>query len=244
MSTQAPVGYDDTPLLPGQPWRVHDIDRPWPQVVTPGADYHEPPSDAVVLFDGRSLEGWLSVDSGGAAQWLLRDGYMEVAAGAGDIRSREALGDCQLHLEFACPREVVGDSQGRGNSGVILMERYEIQVLDCYDNRTYSDGATAALYGQYPPLVNACRPPGTWQTYDVIWVAPRFDGSTLVSPPTCTVLHNGVVVHNHRTLIGPTSHRKLPTWTPHPSRGPLRLQDHGNPVRYRNIWYRPLEVPG
>jgi hypothetical protein len=235
------IGYDDTPLIPGQPWRVHDGARPQPRAVTPAADSRTPPSDAVVLFDGVGLSGWRSFASGAPAAWKVTDGYLEVVPGTGDIRTSAEFGDCQLHVEFATPAEVAGSSQGRGNSGVFLMGRYEIQVLDCYDNPTYADGTTAAIYGQYPPLVNACRRPGEWQTYDVIWTAPRFDGDRLATPAYCTVLQNGVVVQNHRELLGVTSHRVAPTWTPHPPVGPLRLQDHGNRVRFRNIWYRSLD---
>jgi Domain of Unknown Function (DUF1080) len=241
VNTQTQIGYDDTPLLPGQPWKVHDSTRPWPALVTPAADNRLAPSDAVVLFDGRRLQGWVGFDSGGPARWIVEDGYTQVVPGSGDIRTVEEFGDCQLHLEFATPAAVVGSGQGRGNSGVFLMGRYEIQVLDCYDNRTYADGATAAIYGQYPPLVNACRPPGAWQTYDIMWIAPRFDGPQLISAPTCTVIHNGVVVQYHRVLLGPTTHREVPRWTAHPPLGPLRLQDHGDPVRFRNIWYRALD---
>jgi hypothetical protein len=237
---QPRIGYDDTPVIPRQKWKVHDSARPRPRVVVPGAENRLPPSDAVVLFDGRDLSGWLSVKTGQAAPWKVENGHVEVVPGSGDIRSREEFGDCQLHLEFATPSEVVGSSQGRGNSGVFLMGRYEIQVLDCYDNPTYADGTTAALYGQYPPLVNACREPGAWQTYDVAWVAPRFEGGKLVSPPYCTVIHNGIVVQYHRELIGPTTHRRVAEWEAHPPVGPLRLQDHNNPTRFRNIWYRKL----
>jgi hypothetical protein len=233
-------GYDDTPLIPGQRWRVHDPDRPRPSVVTPGQESRLPPSDAVVLFDGRDLAAWTSVASGGAAPWKVEHGYVEVVPKSGDIQTRAELGDCQLHLEFATPSEVSGSSQGRGNSGVFLMGRYEIQVLDCYDNPTYADGTTGAIYGQYPPLVNACRPPGEWQSYDVLWIAPRFENGRLVSPPRCTVIHNGVVVQYHRELIGPTTHRQVAAWEAHPPQGPLRLQDHNNTTRFRNIWYRPL----
>ncbi len=233
------IGYDDTPTIPGQRWRVHDSARPQPPVVTPGAN-GSPPSDAVVLFRGRSLDGWVSRARGGPAPWKVADGYLEVVPGTGDIQTTAELGDCQLHLEFATPAEVAGSSQGRGNSGVFLMGRYELQVLDCYDNPTYADGTTGAIYGEFPPLVNACRPPGAWQSYDVVWIAPRFEGGRLVSPPYCTLIHNGVVVHYHRALIGPTSHRVVAPWEPHPPVGPLRLQDHRNPVRFRNIWYRNL----
>lgn len=244
----APIGYDDTPYIPGSPFRVHDIARTQPRVVTPGSASTEdtpgrPPSDAVVLFDGRDLSGWVG-RGGGPAGWKVAAGYMEVVAKAGDIQTREHFGDCQLHLEWAAPAEVRGDSQGRGNSGVFLMGRYEIQVLDCYDNPTYADGTTGAVYGQYPPLVNACRRPGEWQTYDVVWIAPRFEGDHLVSPAYVTVVLNGVVVQYHRELLGGTTHRRLAPYTAHPPTGPLQLQDHGNPVRFRNIWYRPLDPRG
>jgi len=244
----APVGYDDTPQIPGQRWKVHDIARPQPRVVEPGTESSQerpgrPPADAVVLFDGRDLSGWTSwKEEGQPAPWKVENGYMEVVPRSGDIRSREEFGDCQLHLEWAAPAEVAGNSQGRGNSGVFLMGRYEIQVLDCYDNPTYADGTTAAVYGQYPPLVNACRRPGEWQTYDIVWTAPRFDGDRLVSPACVTIFHNGVLVHNHRQVNGPTTHRRVMEYEAHPPTGPLRLQDHGNPVRFRNIWYRPLQV--
>jgi len=233
------LGYDDTPFLPGSKYRVHDSSRPHPPVVVPGAGPGDPPSDAVVLFDGTDLSGWVSVD-GGEARWKVEDGYMEVVPGTGNIRTKEEFGDCQLHIEWAAPAEVRGESQGRGNSGVFLMGLYEIQVLDCYGNPTYADGWTAAIYGQYPPLVSACRRPGEWQTYDIIWEAPRFEGDRLVRPAYLTLIHNGVVVHNHTELMGPTGHRIMPQYRPHPPVGPLMLQDHGDPVRFRNIWYRPL----
>jgi len=244
MAPKAPVGYDDTPMLPGSQWRVHDARRPQPPVVTPGTastpqQAGRPPSDAVVLFDGTNLSGWTGRE--GEAKWKVENGYMEVTR-TGDIETREHFGDCQLHLEFATPAEVKGDSQGRGNSGVFLMGRYEIQVLDGYDNLTYADGITSAIYGQYPPLVNACRPPGEWQSYDISFVAPRWDGDRLVSPAYITVVHNGVLVHHHQAAMGPTGHKNLSSYDrPHPAEGPLKLQDHGNPVRFRNIWMRRLK---
>ncbi len=244
----APVGYDDTPQIPGQRWKVHDIARPQPPVVEPGtASTPErpgrPPSDAVVLFDGSDLSRWVSVkQEGQPAPWKVENGYVEVVPRSGDIRSREEFGDCQLHVEWAAPAEVIGNSQGRGNSGVFLMGRYEIQVLDCYDNPTYADGTTGAVYGQHPPLVNACRRPGEWQSYDIVWTAPRFDGGRLVSPAFATVFFNGVLVQYHRRLTGPTTHRRVLEYEAHPPTGPLRLQDHGNPVRFRNIWYRQLQI--
>jgi hypothetical protein len=231
-------------MIPGSQWRVHDSRRPQPPVVTPGTfstpeQPGRPPSDAVVLFDGTDLSRWTGRD--GEARWKVENGYMEVTR-TGSIETREHFGDCQLHIEWAAPVEVKGDSQGRGNSGVFLMGRYEIQVLDGYENPTYADGLTAALYGQYPPLVNACRRPGEWQTYDIFFVAPRFDGSRLVSPAYATVVHNGVLVHHHQALMGPTGHRNTSSYDkPHPPEGPLSLQDHGNPVRYRNIWMRRLK---
>jgi len=239
---QPKIGYDDTPVIPRQKWKVHDSARPQPPIVTPGTENRQPPSDAVVLFDGKDLSGWVSVKQDGApAPWKVENGYAEVVPKSGDIRTKQEFGDCQLHLEFATPSEVSGNSQGRGNSGVFLMARYEIQVLDCYDNPTYADGTVGAIYGQYPPLVNASRKPGEWQSYDIVWIAPRFEGSKLVSPPYCTVILNGVVVQYHRELIGPTTHRKVAEWEAHPPKGPLRLQDHNNTTRFRHIWYRPLE---
>ncbi|NLC57604.1 MAG: DUF1080 domain-containing protein [Armatimonadetes bacterium] len=245
MEAKKNLGYDDTPILPGGKWHVHDGNRPQPRVIDPGtASTPErpgtPPSDAVILFDGRSLDGWVSTD-GSPAKWKLENGFMEVAPGTGSIQTKAEFGDCQLHIEWAAPTVVKGESQGRGNSGVFLMGRYEIQVLDCYDNPTYPDGTTAAIYGQFPPLVNACRKPGEWQSYDIIWEGPRFDGETLVRPAYVTVLHNGVLVHNHTELIGPTTHREILPYVKHPEVGPLMLQDHGDLVRFRNIWYRPLK---
>ncbi|MCX7016247.1 MAG: DUF1080 domain-containing protein [Candidatus Sumerlaeota bacterium] len=238
------VGYDDTPVIPGSKWRVHDSNRPQPRIVAPGTESAQDkagkaPSDAVILFDGKDLSGWIG-KGGGAAQWKVENGYMEVVPTTGNIQTKAPFGDCQLHVEFATPEKVEGDSQGRGNSGVFLMGLYEFQVLDCYDNPTYADGTTGAIYGQYPPLVNACRKPGEWQTYDIVWIAPRFDGARLVSPARVTIILNGVLAQHDKELQGPTQHRKLAQYQPHPPVGPLVLQDHKNPVRFRNIWYRPL----
>ncbi|MBL8842974.1 MAG: DUF1080 domain-containing protein [Planctomycetes bacterium] len=238
---QAP-GYTDTPLLPDGKWCVHDSRRPQPRVVTPGsastpAQPGRAPSDAIVLFDGKDLAKWTS--GGGEARWKVGDGYVEVN-GTGDIETRESFGDCQLHVEWCAPLPASGDSQGRGNSGIYFMQRYEVQVLDCFQNATYPDGQAAALYGQKPPLVNACRAPGEWQSYDIVFEAPRFDGAKLVKPARVTVLHNGVVVHHGQELLGATAHRELARYEAHADRLPIRLQDHGNPVRYRNLWLRPL----
>lgn len=232
-------GYDDTPLIPGSTYKVHDKNRPLPRVVTPGATNDQPPSDAVILFDGTDLTGWDGPD-GADGHWTVENGYMEVKPRTGGIKTKAEFGDCQLHIEWAAPAEVTGDSQGRGNSGVFLMGRYEVQVLDCYDNPTYADGHAGAIYGEYPPLVNASRKPGEWQSFDIVWKGPRFDGDRLTRPASITIFHNGVLLHVDQQLIGPTGHRDVYDWEPHPEVGPLALQDHGDAVRFRNIWYRPL----
>lgn len=240
----ANIGYSDTPYIPDSSYRVHDLERPQPRVVTPGKPPSgdqpgTPPSDAVVLFDGQNLDGWTTRD-GKPAAWKLENGFMEVVPRSGSIRTRVEFGSCQLHLELAEPAEIAGESQGRGNSGIFLMSLYEIQVLDNYQNPTYADGTMGAIYGQYPPLVNACREPGAWQTYDIVWEAPVFDGDTLVAPAHVTVLLNGILLHHHKTLQGPTKHRETTCYTPHADALPLELQDHGDRVRFRNIWTRPL----
>ncbi len=233
------IGYSDTSVIPGSKWRVHDGDRPQPRLVTPGGASGSPPSDAVVLFDGSDLTQWIGRDGSDAA-WKVESGYMEVN-GTGDISTRAHFGDCQLHLEWATPEEVAGDSQGRGNSGVFLLGLYEIQVLDSFDNRTYADGSASSIYGQYPPLVNASRGPGEWQSYDIVFEAPAWDGDRLVKGAHLTVIHNGIVVHHRQRAVGPTGHRDLANYdTPHAVTGPLQLQDHGDPVRFRNIWMRRL----
>ncbi len=231
-----PVGYDDTPLLPDSKWRVHDKARPVPPSVRPG-DGPAAPSDAIVLFDGRDLSQW--TDGSKEARWKVESGFMEVN-GTGQIQTREHFGDCQLHLEFATPEKVEGSSQGRGNSGVFFFGRYEVQILDSYQNRTYADGQAAALYGQTPPLVNASRGPGKWQSYDIIFHAPRFEGDKLLAPARVTVLHNGVLVQDNTPFIGATAHRAVAQYSPHEATGPIALQDHGNPMRFRNIWIRKL----
>lgn len=238
----ANLGYDDTPLIPGTPWHVHDGNRPQPRIVTPGSFSAgaTPPSDAIVLFDGTSLDGWESIKDSGPAPWKVEQGYMEVVPKSGNIRTKALLGDCQLHLEWTPPTVIEGSSQGRGNSGIFMLGLYEIQVLDNYNNPTYADGTCGAIYGQYPPLVNACRPPGEWTTYDIIWESPRFDGEALVKPAYATVIINGLVVHHRVELMSHTGHRDVYQYRAHPAEGPLMLQDHNNPCRFRNIWYRPL----
>ncbi len=225
-------------------WPVHSMDRPRPPVVDPGPP-HPPapaPGDATVLFNGSGLSRWESADSnGGPARWTVRDGYLEIAPGTGAIRTKQAFRDVQLHLEWAAPTPPRGESQERGNSGVFLMTHYEVQVLDSWHNDTYPDGQAAAIYGQYPPLVNASRPPGEWQTYDIIFHAPTFDASgNVVDSTRMTVFHNGILVQDNRRLEGWTVHGRRATYQPHPDRLPLLLQDHGNKVRYRNIWIREL----
>ena len=238
--TNGVAGFKDTPIEPGLPWHVHDPERPQPPVVTSGtfSDLATPPSDAMVLFDGKDLSQWRDKKSGGPAPWKVEAGV--AISAKGDIVTTNEFGDMQLHLEFREPTPPKGEGQGRGNSGVFLMGRYEIQVLDCYNNMTYSDGTTAAIYGQYPPLVNACRKPGEWQTYDIVWQGPRFEDNRLVRTALLTVFHNGLLVHHAQPLIGPTTHRTVIPYVPQPTVGPLLLQDHGNPVRFRNIWYRRL----
>ncbi len=233
------AGYDDTPYLPNQKWRVHDIARPRPRVVR--AEPGRPPSDAVILF-GRNLSQWLSVNAGKTtdAQWKVGNGYFEVTPGTGHLITREKFGDCQLHVEWTTPKPPQGESQARGNSGVLLMSRYEIQVLDSYGNVTYADGQAGSIYGQWPPLVNASRAPGEWQTYDIAFEAPRFEGGKMVTPAYSTVFHNGVLVHHHKAHIGAMRHRIVGVYEPHGPEEPLMLQGHRNPVRYRNIWVRRL----
>jgi len=230
------LGYTDTPMLPGLTYHVHDPARPRPTTVTPAARAGDAPSDATVLFDGTSLAAWSATKQ----LWKVENGYMEVALNSGDLRTKETFGDVQLHVEWAAPAQVRGDSQNRGNSGIFLQGRYEVQVLDSFDNLTYPDGQAGALYGQWPPLVNAVRKPGEWQSYDIVFEAPRFEGSKVVKPANLTVFLNGVLLHHRKELMGPTVHRALANYTPQPAEGPLVLQDHQQPVRYRNIWIRRL----
>lgn len=211
-----------------------------PPLVMPGRTSADPPSDAIVLFDGRNLSHWRSRD-GSQAKWLVRDGYVEVVPGSGDILTAESFGDCQLHIEWATPIVVKGEGQERGNSGVFLMGRYEIQVLDSYNNPTYYHGQAGAVYKQYAPLVNASRKPGEWQTYDIVFRAPKFDDQGKVTQRArVTVLHNGVLIQNNVEIYGITYHDRPALYIAHAPQEPLGLQDHGNPVRFRNIWIRRL----
>jgi hypothetical protein len=243
-------GFRTTPMEPDGKWHVHDPDRPQPPVVTPGETFSQnaqAPSDAEMLFDGKDLSKWQKA-AGGDATWNIRDGYVETQRGGG-IRTRGKWADFQLHVEFSEPNPPHGTSQGRGNSGILINNMYEVQVLDSYEAKTYADGLCAAIYGQSPPLVNASKPPGQWQTYDIIFESPRWnEKGGLTKKAIITVLHNGVVVQNHYELIGMTDgiNAELP-WkslskypAPHSPEVFIELQDHNNPVRFRNIWVRTL----
>jgi hypothetical protein len=247
-------GPRNSPMLPGGQWHVHDPDRPQPPVVTPGASFSQsapPPSDAEMLFDGTDLSKWENT-RGGDAGWKVQDGYMEVTH-SGGIRTRGRWADFQLHVEWASPFPAKGSGQGRGNSGILINNMYEVQVLDSYEAKTYPDGQAAAIYGQSPPLVNACKPPGQWQTYDIVFESPRWDDKgELVKKACATVLHNGVVVQNHYQFIGCTDGiSSVVPWStlskypaPQPPEVFIELQEHGGPVRYRNIWIRRLGDSG
>lgn len=223
-------------------WLAHDMRRPRPPVVTPAQ--HDwsvpPPSDAIILFDGKDLSNWRDA-AGGPAKWTTRDGYMESVPNSGYIFSAGKFGDVQLHVEWAAPLPAKGRSQGRGNSGVFLMGLYEVQVLDSYDNETYADGQAAAIYGQYPPLVNACLPPGEWQCYEILFRRPRMNtDGTVAQAARITVIHNGILVQDNVEIWGPTAWLQYRPYEPQPDKLPISLQDHGNPVRYRNLWLREL----
>jgi hypothetical protein len=228
------------------PWAIHDRNRPQPILVTPGSfstqeQPGKPPSDAVVLFDGTDLSKWEADEGAGVpTKWIVKNGAMECVPGSGYIRTKEKFGDCQLHVEWAAPTKVQGASQGRGNSGVFLMGLVEVQVLDNYNNPTYADGFAASVYGVNPPLANALRPPGEFQTYDIVFRRPVYKDGQELDPGYVTVFLNGVLVQDHTRLEGGTGHRARSKPGPFPATGPLKLQDHGNPVRFRSIWYRPL----
>jgi hypothetical protein len=226
----------------GSGWKVHDTTRPRPPVVTPAAQkLPAPPApDAAVLFDGSDLSGWTS-EQGGPAKWKVEDGAMTVVPRAGGIKTKREFGDAQVHLEWASPAPPRGKGQGRGNSGVFLMGLYEVQILDSYQNETYADGQAASVYGQFPPLVNASRPPGEWQSLDIMFRRPRFNANgKLLRPARVTVVHNGVLVQDSVELLGPTMWLQHLPYKPHPDKLPISLQEHGDPVRFRNIWVREL----
>lgn len=234
-------GLDNTPVIPGLPWRIHDANRPQPPVVKPPARPGGPPSDAIVLFDGTDLSRWGVRNQAGeftTPDWPMANGVM--TAGPGTLTTRDNYGDVQLHVEFAMPTPVTGTSQGRGNSGLIFMGRYELQILDSYNNRTYADGMNAAIYGEWPPMVNIAAPPGEWQTFDILFEAPRFRGTALLAPAYFTVLWNGAVVHNRQAVAGPTALLTVHQYTPHDAELPLSIQGRA-PVRFRNIWIRRIK---
>jgi len=237
------IGFTKMAEIPGTPWRIHDAARPHPRMVTPGAMPGAAPSDAIILFDGKDLSKWMQGQNATPvdAKWPVRAGYFETAAGSGSLYTREKFGDVQMHVEFATPSPALGASQDRGNSGVKFMGMYEVQVLDSYENVTYADGQAGAIYGEYPPLVNATRKPGEWQTYDLVFEAPKFRGTTLVAPAYITVFWNGVLVQHRRAVMGSTSATTTAhDYAVHDPELPIMLQDHAHPVRYRNIWVRRL----
>jgi hypothetical protein len=239
-------GYRDTPQIIGQKWRVHDMDRPRPPKVVPAPYVMEaPPADAIVLFDGKNLDQWNQVVRGGGGntqppKWKVENGYIEIVPRTGRLVTKEKFGDCQLHVEWLIPPEATGDGQSIGNSGIELMTRYEVQVLESNAGLTYADGGAGAIYGVWPPLVNPTRPKGEWNVYDIFFEAPRFEGDKVVKPAYVTVMFNGILVQNHKDYLGTTIWRRNGTYTPHPSEMPLSLQDHSQPVRFRNIWIRRL----
>ncbi len=223
-------------------WKVHDLNRPAPQKINPGENFSDAPSNAIVLFDGSDFSEWKSAKGGVKVPWKLENDYMEVKPKSGSILTRKKFGDCQLHLEWATLEKIKRNGQKSGNSGVFLMSQYEVQILDSYNNSTYPDGQAAAIYGQKPPLFNACKKPGKWQSYDIIFRRPRFDKQgDLLKPAIITVFHNGVLVHDHYELKGKTMHEKPAKYFYHGDKMSLMLQDHRNLVRFRNIWL--VELP-
>ena len=241
-SAQEKPGYTDTPMLPGGQWHVHDPDRPYPEVVTPGKQPGGAPSDAIVLFDGTSLDAFETQ----ATPWPIADGAMTSTPpasrqGGNGLTTKDNFGDVQLHLEFRSPNPPKGTSQDRGNSGIYFLEKYEIQILDGYENATYADGTVGSIYAWKPPLVNPSRPPGEWQSYDIVFERPHFgpDGK-LQRPAYITAFLNGVLVQNRQAFLGPTSWRAVAKYEPHGDAAPIHIQDHNSPVSFRNIWVRRL----
>jgi len=238
---QGAIGYDDTPYLPNSPWRVHDRRRPQPAMVTPGASGPgerpvAPPSDAIVLFDGKDLSQWQGGD-----EKAIENGTINIAKTAG-LLTKKHFGDCQLHVEWATPAVPDGGPMTWGNSGVLFLGKYEVQILESHDSHIYADGNSGAIYGQAPALVNASRKPGQWQSFEIIFLAPRFQGDKLLRPACFTVFHNGVLVQYHKASLGPTTHRTLATYNSRETTGPILLQAHGSAVRFRNVWVRPLKL--
>jgi hypothetical protein len=230
------------------PWAIHDQNRPQPKLVTPGTfstpeQPGKPPSDAIILFDGKDLSHWEADKPGNVeTKWVIKDGVMECTTGSGYVRTKDQIGDCQLHVEWAAPKDVKGDSQGRGNSGIFLEGAVEIQVLDNYKNETYADGFAGSVYGVSPPAANPLNAPGQWQVVDIVFRRPIFKDGKCLDPGYVTVFINGVLMQDHTQLEGGTGHKSRSKPGAFPDKGPLKLQDHGNPVRYRNIWYRELPL--
>jgi len=229
-------GYTDTPMLPDSEWRVHDRERPQPPSVTPGATAADPPSDAIVLFDGTNLDAW----EGGTAE-AIEDGAFNIVKTSG-LTTKQKFGDCQLHIEWATPAEADGNAMNWGNSGVFFQGLYELQVIESRACHIYADGIAGSIYGQVPPLVNPCREPGQWQSFDAVFLAPKFEGDQLVEPARMTVFYNGVLVLYHAKVLGATRHKTLPSYSVPAETGPLVLQQHHSAVRFRNIWVRPLTL--
>jgi hypothetical protein len=250
-SFETPEEYEKHPEgapIPGQKWKVHDLQRPLPPKVAPALPVPStaPPSDAIVLFNGKDLSAWVSPQRGGApveAKWKVENGYVEMVPQSGSIATKEKFGDCQLHVEWTTlpPADPSRHGQGRGNGGVVLMGRYEIQVLSGYNNPTYSDGTAGSLYGLYPPMVNPTRPEGEWNSFDVFFEAPRFQGSTVLKPAYVTLIFNGLLAHHRVELLGSTRTLPLAKYQPHEAEEPLVLQGHTGPTRYRNVWIRRLK---
>ncbi|MDO8943061.1 MAG: DUF1080 domain-containing protein [Desulfobacterales bacterium] len=239
-------GYSDTPQITGQKWKVHDLERPRPVKVTPGPLVTAaPPADAIVLFDGKDLSQWVQAGRGGVIsepKWKVENGNIEILPRTGRLKTKQEFGDCQLHVEWQIPLEAKGNGQSIGNSGIEFMGRYEIQVLESSEHLTYADGGAGAIYGVWPPLVNPARPQGEWNVYDISFEAPRFEGDKLVKPAVITVFFNGVLVQNHKEFLGTTIWRSIGTYKAHPAEQSLTLQDHNQPVRYRNIWIRRVNA--
>lgn len=227
-------------LLAQKDSKTTEVWTPEPKVITPGATPSDAPSDAIILFNGSSASAWQH-NNGNEVKWTIADNALTVKGGSGGIETKQKFGDCQLHIEWRTPAEVKGDGQGRGNSGVFLMGRYEVQILDSYNNKTYSNGQAASIYKQHMPLVNACKAPGEWQTYDIIFTAPRFsENGSILEPARITVMQNGVLVQNNVTIWGGSVHAGLPKYEKHAAKESISLQDHGNPTSFRNIWIREL----
>ena len=241
---ESSMGYTDTPLLPDGKWRVHDLNRPQPVKIAGATCSTQttvgvPPSDAEVLFNGKDLSKW-KTEKGDAAPWAVRDGYMEVVPHSGDIYTREDFGPIQLHVEWRTPAPLLHEHVYQGNSGVFLMGVYELQVFESSVNLIYADGQAGAMYGQYPPLVNPARDAGQWQVFDVVFIPGHFKDGKVETPPYITAFENGVLIQNHTAIWGDSGHRKLPAPVDHGPKGPIRLQDHSDLVRFRNIWVRRL----